>query len=608
MTDQWVHLAKLQTPNLQENLNYLASRQHELLAILKNAATSEPIAVQQSPEGIRSRVASAQGSWLFGERDPQQERAALQERAQDFPADAEALVLVGASGGYGLAAWLPKLQENPNLRIVVIEPTPARIYLCMALLNLQAALMSERLHFAAARLNPDNITAALEPFSLGSCQRIETVVAHECSAALDENELANHVTEALQQSRADMLNRLEQQAQEKPSDEPVKRVLIVNCWQGVAGGLHLATIERELKKKGVDVRSIYLSRHRLDAAPQEHRRLVERKLVEAYERFGPDLILSFGYHAPQFVSPEVYDSLSVRWLQTVTNVAYFDTEQYAGETTVLVDQKMKPLFQRRGYQNLLDHTLVADYVREHPISTNGQVPLVFVGNSFAQPQENVQRFWARWQGRDQLKEAIREGEQYLGRIETQADLFDYLTDNPLPQIEEEHEFHEVFRHLLCHASAARRIAVLEALAPMGLLLFGGDWGNVLAQDSPLRKCWRGYLPMEREIEAFANGQIFINIHSVGNGSSTNMRYFNVAGVGGFEISDRKNFDCYLKADEEVVYAESVEEYVEKAKYFLAHPKERAEIGARALERVKNQWTYRHWIENIFQQAGLRLPV
>lgn len=607
MSLQWVPLYGLKTPVLQENFDYLLSRQHELASLLQSSHIDESLELRQAEGFIVCRRTGEAETWIFGRINPRAELAALQDRIRALASNAPLIILVGAAGGYALAGLIPRLLREENLRVVVIEPSAARILLSLAIVDARAALTSERLHFAIAKLEPEAIVGALESFNLANGQPFELFISPEFENRIDADPFRKDIQDKINHSVQFLGDRLQGLAKTSEVSETIRRALIVNCWQGVAGGVHLNAIRKILAEWGVETRELVFSRHRIDAAPIEHRRLAEKQVLDAFERFSPDLVLSYGYHAPQFVSPEVFESLKAHWVQAVSNLAYYDKTQYPGELTVLIEENLIPIFQRRGYKKVLFLPIMADYVLDAPIQNHGSIPIIFVGNSLAMGMGGQQEFWNRWRGRDALVAEMRNAEAQLSDFNLQDNFYDYFHRNFFSQVETEDESYAIFRYLLCMTTAARRTQVLEALSPLGLRLYGGDWEGYLPIDSPLRSCLQGYLPMQRELEAFAHGRIFVNIHSVGHVNGTNMRYFNTGGVGAFQISDGPQHDRFLAADREAVYASSVSEFVEKTRYYLNHSEERDAIRIAAHERVKKDWTYRNWLRVVFTELGVSAP-
>lgn len=603
---QWVPLQQIRTPQQQSNAGFLQSRQHELLALVQSAPTSEPLEYQKQGRAIRCRVAVEPPQWIIGERDAAEEERAIRDRVKQQAPESGLLVMIGGAAGYGAAAAAALVMQRPNVRVVVVEPTPARILSALTLVDLAAALATERLHFVASAIDPASVLDALKPYQLYEHETPVVMISPELHGRISADDLlASWPTKC-----SEIISEIGEQTkriQRDASPATVKTVMLANCWQGAPGELHLQSIERYLSEWGIKTHWFILNRYRMDAAAHEFRRYAERHFLDALEKAAPDLIISYGYHAPQMIARERFESLNIPWAQAVSNIAYHDYEQFDNELCVPIEKGLLPIFEKRGYRRQLFQPIMADFVADSPTPTNNSMPVVMVGNSLALSPEARRHFWQPLEGRPELKKYIEEAERELGDFDRQIDFYAWLTDSPPPRIEHAHEWYAVFRYLLSQATAARRRTVLEALAPLGLTLFGGDWDAYLPADSPLRGCLKGYLPISEEPKAFQAGSVFVNIHSVGHQTGPNMRFFNVAGMGGFQISDRPGFDEYLASDSEALYADSVQAFVELTRQALADEAKRNDIRASALERVRRDWTYRNWLESVFEELNLKRP-
>ncbi|MDP8246279.1 MAG: glycosyltransferase [Candidatus Hinthialibacter antarcticus] len=606
MTDTWVPLHQIQTPNLQNNLQYLQSRSHEAMQWLSNAYESEALTLQQSGASIRCRTAD-ESLWIIGEHNPEQEIATLRSRLRSQAPTEGVWVILGGGVGYGAAEAAAQVIANEGVRVVVIEPTAARLMACFTMVDLRNGLATERLHFSVAAFTPEAVFDVLVSYNLFEHGAITFTASPECEALVDLNSLNAQLDARRGHWRRERESVLASTSRAKPDADVIRNVLIVNCWQNAPGELHLKSIETYLNEWGIKTHWLILNRYRMDAAGREYQRLAEPLLLDAFQRAQPNMVISYGYHAPQFVSEKVYASLPARWVQAVSNIAYYDQTQYPGELCVPIDRNLIPLFERRGYTQCLFQPIMADFVSPEPTPTDNSIPIIMVGNSLALPLAGQQAFWAQWQGRDRLLQAIRNAEKELSDFDADVDFYAYLNENPLPDINHEDEWYSIFRYLLSQGTAARRRAVLEKLAPMGLALFGSDWDAYLPQNSILRRCLKGYLPMTEEPKAFARGSVFVNIHSIGHQTAPNMRYFNVCGMGGFQISDRPQFDEYLTDGTEAVYANSVDDFAGKVKHFLSAKDERDEIRHAAHLRVSKDWTYQNWLENVIKKLGAKTP-
>lgn len=596
-------LAQLNTPALQSNLNYIQSHNHELLPVLKNAAQSEAISVLPFGGYVRCKVTEPNEIWLFGKQDPVAERGEIMRRLQTIPPDCDCVFLFGSAGANTLVPLLQRVMDNPQFHVVVIEPTPARILLILALVECWPVLATERLHFVVSPTG--DAFSELHPYNLWSFEKPFVLVAPEQDGRIAPNTWLQEWV-SLCKEQQERRQAVSFGSHDSAGDtQRVKRVLFVNAWQGVAGGVHMNAIEDILKTRGVGVQTMHISRHRLEAALPGYRRQLETRFLKHLDEFSPDLVLSYGYHAPHCYREDLVDAIQIPWIQVVSNLAFFDEFQYPNEMTVVAEPNMIPLFKRRGYSRLSYLPLMADYTVAKPVCSSGAMPVVFVGNAMMLSAEEEARFEALWKGRESVLNTVREAIDDLAEFLPENHFYEWCSHERYPEINSEQEHHAIFKYILCKAGSARRVRVLEAVAPLGLSLFGGDWNACLPQHSPLRGCLKGYLPQQKEREVFQHGSIFLNMHSVGCVDSCNMRFFNTPAMGAFQIADNRRFSRFLEPDREVVFATSVDEYKEKVQYYLSHTAERVSIGRAGWERVSRDWTYANWLDSIADICNLK---
>ena len=387
--------------------------------------------------------------------------------------------------------------------------------------------------------------------------------------------------------------------------EPIRRVLLIDCWPGAPGQKHIQAIEHALQRRRVAARTLTFDRYQIEAQGDAYRRFIEPQLLKALHAFQPHLVVSYGYHGSQLVRDDLFHAAPARWLQMVSNICYYNTQYYENEHTGLIEENLIPLFRKRGAPHPFFIPLMADYVLPQPVATSRNLPILFVGNSLALAPAEREALLAGWRDRPALCRYVQESLASLSRVECPTNMYQLLREHPIPQIETLEEEYAVFRFLLCEASAARRCRVLELLVPFGLALFGGDWSNALTPESPLLGCLRGRLPIDKDRDAFSHGSVFINIHSIGHVTGANMRFFNAAGMGAFQISDNPNLSRYLEPDKEIVFFTHEKDCVEKVRYYLAHPNEMDVVRAQAQERIRREWSYDRWAEWIAEPMGIR---
>ncbi len=135
------------------------------------------------------------------------------------------------------------------------------------------------------------------------------------------------------------------------------------------------------------------------------------------------------------------------------------------------------------------------------------------------------------------------------------------------------------------------------LLPFGLKIWGNQW-NRLPLSSPLRGCWKGYAPSLAKV--CAGSSIKFNFVRADHGAAHTMKTFEIPACKGFVITNRTGEQLeFFEEDECAVYFSTVEELVDKVKFYLKRPDLRLKISEAAWERVQGH-TYYHRIEKILQ--------
>jgi spore maturation protein CgeB len=147
-----------------------------------------------------------------------------------------------------------------------------------------------------------------------------------------------------------------------------------------------------------------------------------------------------------------------------------------------------------------------------------------------------------------------------------------------------------------------RIAYLEALShhhPVSLYT---------TSDASLcpHAAFRGTAAYTTEMPyVFAHSDINLNITLRSITSGIPLRALDIMGCGGFLLSNyQPELDAYFTNGQDYVYFESRADLLQKADYYLAHPKERSEIAANGLARIASDFSYAHQIGQMFDMLDL----
>lgn len=171
-----------------------------------------------------------------------------------------------------------------------------------------------------------------------------------------------------------------------------------------------------------------------------------------------------------------------------------------------------------------------------------------------------------------------------------------------------------YRSALCFFGSPyqNRIDLFSSLADRGLSLWGKGWAQV---PGPLSTCVRAgeeYLDRNIERRVYAGADIVINLHSRLPGETVfdfiNPRTFDVAGMGRFQLVDRRTLLAEHFGPEEIVTFESARDLREKVDHFLHHPEQRRTIADAARARVMAEHTYEHRMQQLLHYTLNRTEV
>lgn len=148
--------------------------------------------------------------------------------------------------------------------------------------------------------------------------------------------------------------------------------------------------------------------------------------------------------------------------------------------------------------------------------------------------------------------------------------------------------------LLPHNLYSERVEALKALHDF-------DPGIWSVHDVPetLKPYVRGYALGETMLHVLSGAKISLNVHGDFMRYGGNMRLFEAAGVGAFQISDdRPGIHEWFTEDEHLVLYRSHDELREKVRYYLDHPEDRKRIATAAREHALAHHTYEQRLKQL----------
>jgi len=141
---------------------------------------------------------------------------------------------------------------------------------------------------------------------------------------------------------------------------------------------------------------------------------------------------------------------------------------------------------------------------------------------------------------------------------------------------------------------SRRVRALEALRDFDL----GIW-SVHAVPESLRPYLRGRALGRQMLRVLSAGGIALNTHGDFVYYGGNMRLFELAAVGAFQIvDDLPGVREWFTPGENIVTYQDPDDLREKVAHYLAHPEERARIAAAGQAHAYAHHTYAHRMEKL----------
>ena len=146
---------------------------------------------------------------------------------------------------------------------------------------------------------------------------------------------------------------------------------------------------------------------------------------------------------------------------------------------------------------------------------------------------------------------------------------------------------------------SERVAVLESLRDFDL----GIWS---VHDVPpsLKPFYRGYALGDSNLQVLSSVKICINTHGDTMRYGVNLRLFECAALGSFQIvDDRPGVAEHFTVGEHLVTFGDLADLREKARYYLAHDEERGRMAAAAREHVLAHHRYDQRVARVLELLG-----
>lgn len=141
-----------------------------------------------------------------------------------------------------------------------------------------------------------------------------------------------------------------------------------------------------------------------------------------------------------------------------------------------------------------------------------------------------------------------------------------------------------------------RSDLLEKISKFDLSIWTWNPGSL---PNSLKKYYRGPAWGEKVSEIYSSSKIALNLHHAQTVFGANMKTFEIASCGAFQLVDyRREMQNLFRLGEELICYKNAKELMEAIEYYLIHEEERTEIACLAQKRAISEHTYEHRMKKV----------
>ncbi len=325
------------------------------------------------------------------------------------------------------------------------------------------------------------------------------------------------------------------------------------------------------------------------------------RFLETLVRFQPDFLLSINLggmdEAGMFA--QLFSDLSlplVTWFVDDPRTIMLGKTCYGGPFSIALtwERAYETYLKEMGFAKTAVMPLAVDteLFDAEPLMEASEPPM-FVGNSMVEFSEGE---WKRLEEQNpwlatELWCAFEEGRVTRENFATglSAILGEKVTSVLTSQ---EHKQVE----LICFVEATKRLreGFVQHLSPEGMQVYGDEFWRRAGVEP------QGYLDYRGGslAQQYRNSIASMNTTSVQMASAVNQRVFDCPAAGGFLITDAQSSLQELFEEDEVVSYSSLDECIDKLRFYRNHPNLRFEMAQRMRQRVLQTHRYEHRLNEI----------
>lgn len=331
------------------------------------------------------------------------------------------------------------------------------------------------------------------------------------------------------------------------------------------------------------------------------------RLFDTLVHLRPDFILSINLSGMDLggLLARLFEDLDipyVTWFVDDPRTIVMGRDTYATSNALALtwDKAYIPYLKSVGFPAVQTLPLATDpSLFHHPSRDSWDFPPTFVGNSM---EMFSTRSWTSVRENPELAERLTDAfdQGLVTRERFGAGLEVILGAAYCETLDPEMRRHA---EMLCFIDGTRRLRLeyVRALEAEGLQVRGDEGWTRVAQHAGPSLDYFTELP-----EFYGNCPINFNVTSIQMPHAVNQRVFDCPAAGGFLLTDTQSDLAELfEVDSEIAGYSSLEECVDKFRYYLRHPGARLEIIENARNRVLKEHTYAHRLMQIVRMLQAR---
>jgi len=145
-----------------------------------------------------------------------------------------------------------------------------------------------------------------------------------------------------------------------------------------------------------------------------------------------------------------------------------------------------------------------------------------------------------------------------------------------------------------------RVEILDSLKHYNLGVFGDGWAKYFLQKGQrVPSYYKGKATGEKVLKIYLSSKIVLNIHDPEAREGLNTRTFDILACGASELVDyKRNLEMHFRVGEEIIVFKDKKDLFESVNYYLENEVLLKGVSIKGRQRVLNEHTWVHRVNNV----------